>query len=147
MDIDEKGAAAVLTATIGWLASVFYYGRRIGSVEEQFKAVQGKTKENEDAIARLRATHDADMASIRAFFSNPDGGQKFMTFANHELVCARAAKEHAKDFQHMHEILERQLVSFDRQTAQLDIISADIAALKTDMAVVKERREKPREGA
>ena len=144
MDIDEKSAIGIVAVVGGWLASFFYHGKRIGAMEEKFLQTVQRTDENEEAIHELKRVHDSDMASVRAFFTNSDGGQKFMTWPNHEAYCKRNSEDHAKDMRYMKDGIDRQLVQLDRQMAQFDILLSDISALKTDMAIVKERRKEQR---
>ncbi len=100
MQIGEKEAIGAGAVGVGWLLSIFTNGRRVGKVEEQFKALVEKVKAHdellekqksyfEEELKRLRLHHDEDMARFREFFYTPTGGQKFITFPDHDGMCER----------------------------------------------------------
>lgn len=137
MQIDDKAAIGIFSVIAGWLISVFTQGRRVGKIEAKVEArldaVEVKVAKNEVETAALRAHHDDDLRQMRNFFSTSTGGQKFITFPDHDGICERNNKLTLQAVSHLTEVIQQ-------NTAQVAEMGNQIHRLQVTVAVLKERR-------
>lgn len=151
MQIGDKEAIGAGAVGIGWLISIFTHGRRVGKVEEKFKALVEKVEAHEkliekineereklksqleEEIKRLRVHHDEDMSRFREFFYTPAGGQKFITFPDHDGMCERNNRLVVK-------AVENLTAAMKENTEVVSKMGDQIHTLKVDVAVLKDRR-------
>jgi hypothetical protein len=148
MLIGEKEAIGAGAVAFGWLTAIFTQGRRVGRVEEQFKALVQKVDGHEqelgklkalfeEEIGRLRVHHEEDMKRFREFFYTPTGGQKFITFPDHDGMCERNNKLVVK-------AVENLTAAMKENTEVVSKMGDQIHTLKVDVAVLKDRRNSGR---
>ena len=138
MDVHESTGTAgviigILSAIGGGAIALLMYGRRIGNFEQRLIDAETSTAKLAEAMAKLREYHDADMKEVRDFFRSPDGGQKFMTFGNHDDICERNSRVTVQQFQVMNDLLRSQTIEITR-------LSAEVSALSTAVAILQDRR-------
>jgi len=151
MDMDINGGdiaatsagMAILGMVVGRVASVFSFGKILGNYEEKFGAMNQTILEHEEKVERLREwvvssvetvrrTHDDDMKELRSFFSTSSGGQKFMTFIDHDMVCDRNSRMTLKA---IHDLTE----AIKDNTAKVNLMGEQFHAVTTDVAILKDR--------
>lgn len=134
----------IFSAAITGLVWLVAYGRRIGkfeqaiidireATEKRLTSVEESTTALAKAMTALREYHDADMKEVREFFRTPSGGQKFMTFPDHDVACERNNRLAVQQFQMINDLLRG-------QTAELAKLSAEVSALSTAVAILQDRR-------
>lgn len=137
MQIGEKEAIGGLAAIGGWLAAVFLQGRRVGKIEARFEATEGAVAKHEAALQELRDYHDEDLKQIRSFFATASGGQKFITFPDHDILCERNNKLTLQAVAHLTEAIRE-------NTIQVAAMGDQVHLLQVSVAVLKERRHEVR---
>lgn len=157
MNIGEEAAVGIGALLTGWLGSAFFHGRKVGAVEQQLiilaKSIEThdleiKTlKANSDAelqtlrvtleaeIAKLRVDHEEDIDRFQIFFTAPGGGQKFITFPDHESMCGKNIKP-------VVQAVESLTIALRENTEIVQRMGDKIHILDVDVAVLKDRREK-----
>jgi len=140
VEIDEAAATSTIKIVIGILSAagaglitMLAYGRKIGSFEQRLIDAEKVSADLAQAMVKLREYHDADMKEVRDFFRSPDGGQKFMTFGNHDDICERNSRVTVQQFQVMNDLLRSQTIEITR-------LSAEVSALSTAVAILQDRR-------
>lgn len=126
----SKEAAGLLATVLGWGLSIFYQGRKIGRLEEQFLAARRQLTDTVSKVEALGAEHDKDMKDLANWFRTDSGGQKFMTFPDHDLICNRNAKTTTQAIGQMTEAVKG-------LTTQMAIMSEQFHDLKVSVAVLQ----------
>ena len=133
MQLGDKESLGLLAAIGGWLATVFVRGRRVGKIEARFEATENTVATHDAAIQKLREHHDEDMRQIREFFATASGGQKFITFPDHDAICERNNKLTLQAVGHLTDVIKE-------NTAQVALMGDKMHLLQVSVAVLKERR-------
>jgi hypothetical protein len=146
------GLIAIIGFVIGRLSAVFGVGKRVGEAEEQFKTLSSTVvKNNNDSKARnikvdddiktldtkidsLEKHHESDMREIQKFFATSAGGQKFMTFPDHETICNRNTKPMIDAMASFTEAVKENSKQFQKMSDNFHLLSVEVA-------ILKERRE------
>lgn len=123
----------ILSVGTVWALSLISYWRRAGAFEHRMEEVEKQNATFAQAIADLRKYHDADMKEVRDFFKNSAGGQKFVTFPDHDLICERNSKTTVQQFKTLSDTIHA-------QTEELRDLSKEIVKLITAVAVLQDRR-------
>lgn len=92
-----------------------------------------KIAELEEDIAEVRKNHIEGLGDIRAFFQTPAGGQKFMTFPDHDLICLRNSKVLLTEMQHLTKAVQGLTEQSAESGKQLSQMVVDIAVVKAEM--------------
>lgn len=141
MEIGDKEVIGFGAALFGWLGGVWTVAAKVTKWKESVESnveridstiVDHSTKIAEQGIelAKQRIDHQKDMENVRAFFQTTAGGQKFMTFPDHDLICLRNNKEVLAEIRHLAEATQganEQLSEIGKQVTQ---ITVDIAVMK-----------------
>lgn len=114
MEMGEKETAGVAVGVgsllFGWLGGVWSVARKVTQFQEQttttLKDHTKRLEKHAEEIEGLRQHHDEDLAAVRNFFSTASGGQKFMTFPDHDLICLRNSKVLIAEMQHLTKAVE-----------------------------------------
>lgn len=104
IEIGEKEVAGVVGLfglLTGWIISGFNYSKKHGKNEGRLDTIEEDVSLHTLAIAKLNQIHDEDMKEVRAFFSTPNGGQKFMTFPDHDAACMLAQRSTVQEISHL----------------------------------------------
>lgn len=135
------GAVGVLT---GWILSGFGSSKRQGRTEERIDDLEENVGKQATELAVVKQSHDLDMDKIRqmhdldmdkikqmrdqdikeikAIFSTDTGGQKFMTFTDHEHYCLLSQKTTVQEISH----LTKAIVDNTKQVTDLVTTVGDI---------------------
>jgi hypothetical protein len=134
MDIGDKELVGVGSALFGWLGGVWSVARKITTFErDTTTTLQNHEKqlaEHSEEIAKLRNDHDEDLNAVREFFQTSAGGQKFMTFPDHDLICERNSKTMITEMRHI-------TAAVQALTAQSVETGREIGKMRVDIEVIK----------
>ena len=137
MEIGDKEMIGFSAALFGWLGGVWSVARKVGKFEEHTATTlvehAKKIAENTAEIEAIKKDHNEDMESVRAFFQTAAGGQKFMTFPDHDLICSRNNRVMVSEMQHLTaavKILTEQSAETGRKVSDMAV---DIAVMKAEM--------------
>jgi hypothetical protein len=141
MNVGEKEAVGIGALVLGWLSSALVFGRAAGKIEERYKAdleaIQKvladhaeKIAENQTDIEEVRKAMVAGIGDIRAFFSTSAGGQKFITFPDHDLICARNMQVIIEKMGHLTEAVKKLTEQSEETADKVSAMTVDIAVLK-----------------
>ena len=141
MEIGEKEAAGVAVGfgslLFGWLGGVWSVARKVTQFQEQtttaLKDHEKKIADNTADIEAIKKEHNEDLETVRAFFTTSAGGQKFMTFPDHDLICSRNGRVMVAEMQHLTaavKILTEQSADTGRKVGEMAV---DIAVMKAEM--------------
>lgn len=141
MEIGDKEMIGFGAALFGWLGGVWSVAAKVttwkngvkGDVERIDATLVDHSVKIADQgveLAKQRIDHQKDMENVRSFFQTTAGGQKFMTFPDHDLICLRNNKEVLAEIRHLAEATQganEQLSEIGKQVTQ---ITVDIAVMK-----------------
>lgn len=144
MEFSDKeilGLGGALASFLGgfWLAARKVTGFEV-STRADIERIDGVLIDHAAKIAShsLQMTtqqqeHQEDMENVRAFFTTAAGGQKFMTFPDHDLICSRNGRVMVAEMQHLTaavKILTEQSADTGRKVGEMAV---DIAVMKAEM--------------
>jgi hypothetical protein len=139
MEFSDKEILGFGGALASFLGGLFAASRWIGRNEERINAQlldhAEKLAEHESEIAEIREEHTKDLGDIRAFFTNAAGGQKFMTFPDHDIICIRNSKSMISEIQHL-------TVAINSLTVQSATMGKEFADMRVDIGVIKSELKK-----
>jgi hypothetical protein len=138
MDIGDKEVVAGIGATIfGWLGGVWSVARKVGKFEEKTEMRLGEhdkqIAENAADIEAIKKEYKEDLASIRGFFSTTSGGQKFMTFPDHDVICGRNTKAVVSEIQHIADAVKGLATQSAEMGKQVSQIATEVAVIKAEL--------------
>jgi uncharacterized coiled-coil protein SlyX len=136
MDIgttEVTGLVALLGLLSGWLMSGLRGAKKHGQTEERIDVIDGRVSKQETELIELKRLHDADMKDVRAFFQNANGGQKFMSFPDHDIICTRNQRSISQEIQHLTEAVVA-------NTGQVLKMSEQMRQLQVAVAVIQESK-------
>lgn len=133
----NKETVGFISAIIAGLASLLFQGRKIGRVEERFEVMQKTLNTAVTDIAHLKDEHEKDIHAIQNWFRTDSGGQKFMTFPDHDLICNRNSKATTQALGQMTEAMKA-------LTTQVSLLGDQVGNLKVAVAVLQETQEQRR---
>ena len=141
MPIDEGqkeviiGGIGVLGIITGWIASGINISKREGRKDERLETAEKSIARHDGDIQQLKKHHDDDMAAVRAFFTTEKGGQKFLTFPDHDDICARNGKSTSQEVAHLTEAIKE-------NTTQVSTMSEHVRALQVAVAVLQTEKNR-----
>jgi hypothetical protein len=126
----SKESVGLVAVVIGFLANIFIQGRKVGRIEESFKIMAQDVTNLKKALNQLQEEHNKDIASIEKWFRTDAGGQKFMTFPDHDLICNRNDKITNQAITQMTEAVKG-------LTTQVTVLGEQFHELKVSVAVLQ----------
>jgi hypothetical protein len=142
------GIIAIVGFVIGRLSAVFGVGKRIGKAEAHFNTVADTVNKHSDSIRELdnkiydenkkldtkidllEKHHESDVREIQKFFATSAGGQKFMTFPDHDSICLRNTKPLVDAISSFTEAVKENSKQFIKMSENFHILSVEVAILK-----------------
>jgi len=130
MQIGEKEATWIGGILIGWLTTMFVNVWKVGRLREKYNQTEATVLLHGKEIVALRAHHDTDMQSMKDFFATAAGGQKFITFPDHDLMCERNSKLTIQAIDALTAALRENTVIVEKMGDRIHILDKDVAVLK-----------------
>ncbi len=139
MEFSDKEILGFGGALASFLGGLFAASRWIGRNEERINAQlldhSEKLAEHEADIAEIRKEHTEDLGDIKNFFTTAAGGQKFMTFPDHDIICIRNSKTMISEIQHL-------TTAVQALTVQSTAMGKEFADMRVDIGVIKSELKK-----
>jgi hypothetical protein len=132
------GGVSIIGIIAGWIAAGVRMSAREGRKEERLEAAEKTIARYDGDINMLRIHHDEDMSSVRAFFNTEKGGQKFMTFPDHDHICARNGKSTSQEVAHLAEVIRDNTIQVGTMSEHVRALQVAVAVLQTE----KNRRDR-----
>jgi len=130
MQIGEKEATWIGGILIGWLTTMFVNVWKVGRLREKYNQTEATVAFQGSEIASLRAHHNADMQSMKDFFATSSGGQKFITFPDHEAMCGKNSALTIQAIAALTEALKENTIMMEKMGDRIHVLDRDVAVLK-----------------
>ena len=145
----------ILALIGGWLMASFTKGRALGNfeqlvtdnfkaIETRFKIIELNVEANRAETDKLKIDHANDMKDVRAIFQNSSGGQKFMTFPDHDATCLRNTKPILDTMAAFTDAVRDHTQEFKKMGDKFHVLSTEVAVLK-ERRIEGVRQDNPKE--
>jgi hypothetical protein len=146
MEFSDEKMVGFFAGATGWLAGMWAtawsLGKKDATITETFRQIHAELKdhaeqltEHESDIAEIRKEHTEDLGDIRDFFQTAAGGQKFMTFPDHDIICVRNSRSMISEMQHL-------TTAVQALTVQSTAMGKEFADMRVDIGVIKAELKK-----
>lgn len=143
MEFSDKEILGIGGALASFLGGFLLSGRKVGKfekgVEKDIQRIDSHLEEHAALISdhsrKIAEQHDElhnDMESIRAFFQTSAGGQKFMTFPDHDLICLRNSQVVVTEIQHLTAAIKGLTEQSAKTSDQVSAMAVEIAVVKAE---------------
>ena len=144
MEIETAVIIAGGGMLVGWFSKAYAFGKKEQKRDDRLESVEKNQVKNIASIKdlnvlvvtlnqELKIYHDKDLKELRASLVTPAGGQKFITFPDHDVICDRNSRTIVASLAALTKVISE-------NTAEVKNMRDEFHLIKVDVAVLKERR-------
>lgn len=124
----------VIVAIISWIVTIsLRFGKAQAKVEARFRDIESQVQHNSEELTFAKNEICEQVKEIKRMLTTPEGGQRFMTWGQHDNECVRNSKPIVQDINRLGDLI-RDL------TAQVKEMNTRLTRLELAVAKLEEHK-------